>query len=99
MLKLDKTTLAKTVIWAPSSWQAWYYFGFALNNQTDNKQASLLGEECVTRAAELDPNNYRLWLELGKLRQQLNMIPEARVAFSKAKALRFWVNVPDLPDN
>ena len=54
------------------------------------------GEECLTRATELDPNNYILWLELGKLRHQLKMIPEAKVAFARVKELRFWVNVPKL---
>ncbi len=95
MQYLDIQSLAKTVIWAPSSWQTWYYLGL-ISNQSGNETASRFGEQCLTRATELDPENYILWLQLGKIRHQLNMIPEAKLAFSRAKELRFWVNVPDL---
>ncbi len=95
MQKLDTSTLANTVIWAPSSWQTWYNLGLSCN-QSGNEVASQFGEECLTRASELDPENYILWLQLGKIRHQLNMIPEAKVAFDRAKELRFWVSVPDL---
>ena len=93
-MKLDKITLAKVLTWAPGSWQAWYYFGFA-NAATPGQEQ--FGEYCVTRATELNPNNYVLWLSLGHLRYDLNMIPKARLAFKRAKALRFWVDIPKLP--
>ncbi len=96
LIQAEREDLARALTWAPSSWQAWCYFGYALLD--GGQEASRLGERCVTRSAELDPNNYVLWKSLGELRQSLGMIPEARAAFARVKELRYWVTVPDLPD-
>ena len=96
LIQAEREDLARAVVWAPSSWQAWCYFGYSLLD--GNPRAAHLGERCVTRATELDPNNYVLWKGLGTLRQRLGMIPEARAAYARVKELRYWVSVPNLPD-
>ncbi|MCK5528148.1 MAG: O-antigen ligase family protein [Kiritimatiellae bacterium] len=98
MLRLDKQKLAKAVVWAPSSWNTWFSLGTACS-RSDDQETAKFGERCLTRATELDPNNYILWLETGKLRHKLNMTAEAKVAFDRAKELRFWVNIPKQYEN
>lgn len=95
MTDMDIDRLARAVVWSPTSWQTWFYFGRACWLKAERK-AFLLGERCISTAGELDPNNYRLWLELGQLRLKLGKREEARKAFARAKKLRYWVTVPEI---
>jgi O-antigen ligase len=87
--------LGRALIWAPTQWQAWYHLG---------RQACLLdtpagfrfGERCYTQAAAYDPNNYRLWREVGDLRLNIGDRARAAAAYRRAKELRHWLDVPDL---
>ncbi len=87
--------LMHAVAWAPTSWQAWYEFGrrcfFA-----QTWDAARLGEDAITRAAQLDPNNYLLWYEVGQLRLNMNDRSGAQKAFERVRELRSWVPIPDL---
>ena len=92
--KADARQVARALTWAPSSWHAWYQLGrVTWGNTPDHTR---LSEKCITRAAELDPNNYLLWRDLGNLRRDLGMTDEARAAYARVKQLRSWVSVPDL---
>jgi len=95
MADMDINRLARAVVWSPTSWQTWFYFGRACCSAAERK-AFLLGERCISTAGELDPNNYRLWLELGHLRLRLGKREEAREAFARVKQLRYWVTVPEI---
>ncbi len=88
--------LARAIAWAPTSWQDWYSFGrqACLMN---SPESWALGERCIAQAAAYDPNNYRLWLELGKLRLHLGDRAGARQAFERVRALRAWVPLPPVP--
>lgn len=87
--------LAHAISAAPISWQAWYEFGRRVCNATERSWETLrLGENAILRAAELNPNNYRLWLELGRLRMALGDRQGARIAFDRVQALRDWVRLP-----
>jgi hypothetical protein len=87
--------------WAPTSWHAWYYFGRIAAG--DGQHAGLpalarLGERCVTRAAACDPQNYRIWYNLGLLRRAQGDGPGATQAFEQARRLRPWLTPPsDVP--
>lgn len=85
------------LVWAPSSWHAWYYLGrhaFMLHTP----EATRFGAQCMMRAGECDPNNYRLWLEIGKAHQGIGDIEGARAAFKRVRELRDWVPIPALPE-
>jgi len=96
MADLDLRQLSRSLEWSPVSWQAWFYFGRECCRDS-RRESKLLGERCVTRATELDPNNYLLWRELGHLRLKLGMTDAARKAFARAKELRYWLDVPEIP--
>jgi hypothetical protein len=57
-----------------------------------------MGERWISQAAAYDPKNYRLWKELGDLRLYLGDRAGARQAYDRVKALRPWVQVPELED-
>ncbi len=91
--------LQRALVWAPTSWHAWYYLGIAVARDgvyRGNMRACLLGERFVTRAAGHDPNNYRLWFKLGEMRLALMDYDGARTAFARAKSLRPWLAPPPL---
>ena len=56
-----------------------------------------LGESCFSQAAAYDPNNYRLWREVGLLRLRLDDRAGARAAFQRVHELRTWVDFPAVP--
>ncbi len=91
--------LNRALVWAPTS-SAWLYLGRALFKEGANREARDLctqGETLITHAAQLDPQNYRLWFELGQVRLSLRDNTRAAEAFQRAKALRAWMNPPPLP--
>lgn len=90
--------LNRALVWAPTS-SAWLYLGRALFKEGTNREARDIctqGEKLITHAAQLDPQNYRLWFELGQVRLSLGDNTRAAEAFQRAKALRAWMTPPPL---
>ncbi len=93
----DPPALRTALVWAPTSWHAWYYLGRAACEEAVRRndiRLSAFGEECVTQAAAYDPNNYRLWHELGILRMNMGLRRQASEAFRRAQSLRPWMTPP-----
>jgi len=91
--------LHRALIWAPTS-SAWLYLGQAMlkeGSAIGNTPLYRQGETFITRAAALDPQNYRLWYEVGQIRLRLNDHPGAEEAFRRAQALRSWLTPPSIP--
>ncbi len=91
--------LHRALIWAPTS-PAWLYLGRTMFKEGVNREARDLctqGETLITHAAQLDPQNYRLWFELGQIRLSLGDNARATEAFQRAKALRAWMSPPPIP--
>jgi O-antigen ligase len=91
--------IRRGLVWAPSSSHAWYAFGrTACSVAQRDRRPDLyaFGERCVTEATAYDPQNYRLWYLLGGLRHGLGDVHGAEKAYSRARALRSWLNIPDM---
>ena len=88
--------LAKAVQWAPTSWYAWYLLGYH-SAKTKDAEGLEFAEHCMLQAANYDPNNYKLWLRLGKVQMKKGDLSEARRSFARVKDLKSWVEVPRLP--
>lgn len=91
--------LQQALVWAPTSWHAWYYLGVAVAHvsvENGSLPACKLGERLVSQAADYDPNNYRLWFKLGEMRLALMNHDGAETAFAHAKTLRPWLTPPPL---
>lgn len=89
--------LARAVVWAPPSAQAWYHLGRAASDSSD-RDIVRFGERCLLQAAWYDRNNYRVWRELGAARLKLGNRMGARTAFARVKEIRAWVPVPAVPE-
>ncbi len=89
--------LAQATVWAPSSWHAWYSLGRRAC-MLNTSETVAWGEQCLTRASECDPENYRLWYQAGMLRMKLGDHAGAQAAFARVRALRAWVKIPDVAD-
>ena len=94
--------LRRALVWAPTSWHAWYYLGreaFAEAEGGTPQGATLCraGEAFMTQAAWYDPRNYRLWDQVGRARLSLGDNPGALKAFERAKELRPWLDIPPIP--
>lgn len=98
MEKAEPRRLAHMLAWSPTAWQAWYHLGRHAC-LTGKPEAARFGESCIARAATLDPNNYLLWLELGRLRLSLRDHAGARSAFARVRELRDWVQLPKVPED
>lgn len=97
LYKAKNRDLHRALIWAPTS-GAWLYLGRSLMKEgtaTGNGPLCQQAERVITRAATLDPQNYRLWYEVGEVRLSLNDRPGATEAFQRAHALRSWMAPPD----
>jgi tetratricopeptide (TPR) repeat protein len=91
--------LRDALVSAPTSWHAWYYLGRRSCRQgVDERKLALcfFGEELMSRALALDPQNYRLWYWVGKTRLILRDHEGAQAAFARAQALRPWLTPPPL---
>ncbi len=97
LMSLPVRDVAQALNWAPTSWHAWYYLGRHAC-LAGTPEGFALGEHCLAQAARYDPNNYPLWLELGKLRLHLGQYDGARTAFARVRALRTWVPLPKVPE-
>ena len=74
--------LAQGLVYAPTSWQTWYHlgrYGILLNDW----ESMRFGERCMSHAAFYNPNDYRLWERLVKVRKQLNNNVGAKKAHDK----------------
>lgn len=91
--------LHQALVWAPTS-PAWLDLGRAMFREGANRESRELcvkGEEFISRAAELDPQNYRLWQELGNTRYSLKDYSRSTDAFRRAHQLRSWLAIPSIP--
>ncbi len=86
----------RAIIWSPANAQAWFFLGWQIGvlNPKDYPTEYRLAERCVTRSAQLDPQNYRIWRHLTAMRQALDDRSGAEEAWDKAHALRPWVSRP-----
>jgi hypothetical protein len=99
LYKAKYRDLHRALIWAPTS-AAWLYLGrtmFKEGTVVRNGPLCSQAEAFMTRAATLDPQNYRLWYEVGQIRLSLNDNQRATEAFQKAQALRSWMTPPVIP--
>ncbi len=89
--------LRRAIVWAPTSWHAWYMSSRAACNQgIDSNRLDLcvFGETLMTQAGRCDPNNYRLWYDIGQTRVALKQYNEADAAFARTQSLRSWLGPP-----
>jgi len=92
-------TLERALCWAPSCWQAWDYLGVAVAREgveLPSLRRCIMGERLASQAALYDPQNYRLWYQLGEFRLALRDDDGAASAFARAKALRPWLITPSM---
>lgn len=93
--------IRKALVWAPTSWHAWYYLGRGASAEGVRRCAPALcrlGESWMTRAAWCDPRNYRLWMQVGHARLALGDKAGAKAAFDRAKELRYWLPIPAMEE-
>jgi hypothetical protein len=89
--------LRQAIVWAPTSWHAWYMSGRAACDQgihSNRLDLCVFGEILMTRAGQCDPNNYRLWYDIGQTRLALKQYDAADDAFARAQSLRSWLTPP-----
>ena len=86
----------RAVRFSPSSAFAWYYLGRKVSKEKTH-ETRLLALQCLSRAGQLDPNNYKLWYRIGRRKHNLRDRPGAAQAFARVKELRDWHQVPYLP--
>ncbi len=86
-------TLKLAIESSPSYWQAYYNLGRTAAYRPETRD---LAERHITRAADLDPLNYRLLIELALLRVDMGNTEGALDAYSRAKHLRNWLSVEQL---
>ena len=98
MQKGDLQMLSRAVRYAPTSPFAWYYYGRAMS-RLQTPESRLLATRFLSRAGELDPNNYKLWYRIGNRKDKLGDRAGAAQAFARVKALRDWHGLPYLPED
>jgi O-antigen ligase len=87
--------LSCALVWSPTSWQAWYHLGSTAARPSDTKSLGF-AEKCIAQATVYDPNNYKLWERLARLRFSLNDVQGARLAYGHLRNLRSWMHIPEL---
>lgn len=93
IVEADADTLARGLASAPTSWQTWYHFGAKLG-QPGNRPSNVLAERCFSQATIYDPNNYRLWEQVGHRRLGMGNQVGADEAFDRMEHLRPWKRRP-----
>lgn len=91
--------LQQALVWAPTS-TAWLYLGHGMYREGQTRltpELASVGIQFITRSAQLDPQNYRLWYELGETRLTVGDRTGALEAFTHAKKLRAWLTIPPMP--
>ena len=88
--------LTRAVVWAPSSWPTWFYLGCDMWRR-EARETALYTETCIAQAAEYAPNNYRIWLALGKVRLSMHKYKGAHDAFVEVRKFRDWPRIPEVP--
>ncbi len=74
---------------SPTAWYVWTRFGSYVF-QKDTFDSMRIGEQCFSRAADYDPNNYLLWESVGRTRLLMGDEESANAAYSRMKELRVW---------
>jgi len=87
--------LATLMTWSPTNSQVLRKFGANIA-QRNMPETDVLSEVFLERAAEYDPNDFNIWIKLGKLRLKRNNTSGAKEAFKKATAIRSWAPVPKI---
>lgn len=93
----EKQEIQRAIAWAPTSWNAWYMAGRTACEEGISKNRldfCIFGESLMTQAARCDPNNYRLWYDVGLTRRALGEYSRADAAFARAQELRPWMKPP-----
>jgi len=90
----DTVTVCRSLRQAPTSWHSWYYLGRKAV-LAGNPDSLRFGRKCLEQAVLYDPNNRRLWSELGRLRQSCGDTEGAQAAAIRADSLRSWAQQPD----
>ncbi len=87
--------LASLLTWSPTNPKVWRRLGANIA-QKNTPETDALAEEFLEQATQYDPNNFNIWIKLGKLRLKRNNKSGAKEAFSKATAIRSWAPVPKI---
>lgn len=95
VVKASPDELCRALSWAPTSWQIWYHMG-NMSMRSGKADSYEFGEECITRATEYDPLNYRLWEILARIRIHQNNTNGAASAYKRLKELRPWKRIEEL---
>jgi len=94
--RADLPSLAARLRAMPTSSQVWFNFALEAHKAAPGKSRELM-RNCLTQAGAYDPNNYLLWLEIGRNRLMLGDNEGARAAFQRVHELRSWVTLPPVP--
>lgn len=100
LMRASPEELRAALVSAPTSWHAWYYLGRRVCQEgvtRRNLPLCYFGEDLMTEATRLDPQNYRLWYLVGRTRMVLREYDRADAAFARAQALRPWMTPPPMP--
>jgi len=85
--------LAKLLTWSPTNPQILRRLA-ANCTRLNTRPAKELAEEFITLAAQYDPNDMDIWIQLGNIRLKCGNKPGAKEAFKKAKSIRSWAPIP-----
>jgi O-antigen ligase len=91
--KAEPDELSQALISSPSYWHAYYNLGRLAAHDPAMRD---LAETHISTASQLDPKNYRMLIELARLRLDMGQTDKAIEAYAKAKKLRAWLNVQEL---
>ena len=70
LAKADPDSLAKALVYAPTSWEAWFYLG-KFGMLSEEKEYRAFSERCFQNAALYHPNHYMIWYWLHRIRTLL----------------------------
>ena len=89
-------SLASLMRAMPTSSQVWFNLALEAHKAAPGKSGELM-RGCLAQAGACDPNNYLLWLEIGRNRLMLGDNDGARAAFRRVHELRSWMTPPPVP--
>jgi O-antigen ligase len=93
----DAATLQRLALQAPTFRSVWYALASHGGAPYPAEQRAWRSA-CLRQATACDPHNYRLWAAAARLHLALGAREDAREAARRAKALRPWVSVPNIPE-
>ncbi len=93
LISATPRSVAKAIESSPSYWHAYYNLG---RTAATRPGLRTLAESHIATASDLNPHNYRLLIELARLRVDMGQEEKAIDAYRRAKALRSWLHIPNL---